>query len=148
MQVTALQNGNSFNTMFTQNNQVQTVSVNRTSTHITVEGFFSNANVTSTGTQACGVWVAVLSYCFTCGTVCSKAQRMMASVHNVRLLLTVLQECTSLRSYNKRTLTCVLLHLCIDSAAMLLCLFSWPSTNWMLNAPWFCLLGHATMCTY
>ncbi|KAL0029087.1 hypothetical protein WJX77_005876 [Trebouxia sp. C0004] len=52
--VTALQNGNSFNTMLTQNSQVQTVSVNRTSTHITVEGFFSNANVTSTGTQACG----------------------------------------------------------------------------------------------
>ncbi|DBA82352.1 TPA: hypothetical protein ACH3X2_000609 [Trebouxia sp. C0005] len=52
--VTALQNGNSFNTMFTQNAQVQTISVNRTSTYITVEGFFSNANVTSTGTQACG----------------------------------------------------------------------------------------------
>ncbi len=123
MQVTALQNGNSFNTMFTQNSQVQTVSVNRTSTHITVEGFFSNANVTSTGTQACGVWVAVLSYCCTCVTVCSKAQRMMASVHNVRLLLIVLQEYTSQRSYNKRTLTCVLLHLCIDGAAMLPVLF-------------------------
>lgn len=52
--VAALQNGNSFNTMFTQNSQVQTIGVNRTSTHITVEGFFSNANVTSTGTQACG----------------------------------------------------------------------------------------------
>lgn len=52
--VTALQNGNSFNTMFTQSNQVQTISVNRTSTQITVEGFFSNANLTSTGTQACG----------------------------------------------------------------------------------------------
>ena len=55
VQVTALQNGNSFNTMFTQSNQVQTISVNRTSTQITIEGFFSNANVTSTGTQACGV---------------------------------------------------------------------------------------------
>jgi hypothetical protein len=75
MQVTALQNGNSFNTMFTQNSQVQTVSVKRTSTYITVEGFFSNANVTSTGTQACGVWVAVLSYCCTCVTVYVTALR-------------------------------------------------------------------------
>ena len=89
MQVAALQNGNSFNTMFTQNSQVQTIGVNRTSTHITVEGFFSNANVTSTGTQACGVWVPVLSYCYTCFTVRVKAQRSMASIHDVRLQLNV-----------------------------------------------------------
>ncbi|KAA6417358.1 MAG: hypothetical protein FRX49_12687 [Trebouxia sp. A1-2] len=61
--VTALQNGNSFNTMFTQNAQVQTISVNRTSTYITVEGFFSNANVTSTGTQACGLLEATSNTC-------------------------------------------------------------------------------------
>ena len=91
MQVTALQNGNSFNTMFTQNSQVQTIGVNRTSTHITVEGFFSNANVTSTGTQACGVWVPVLSYCYTCFTVRVKAQRLMVSIHDVRLQLAVVQ---------------------------------------------------------
>ena len=41
--------------MFVQNNQVQTVTINRTSTDITVDGVFSVANVTSTGTTACGV---------------------------------------------------------------------------------------------
>lgn len=90
VQVTALQNGNSFNTMFTQNAQVQTISVNRTSTYITVEGFFSNANVTSTGTQACGVCVPVLSYCTP-----HDAGPSLASVH-VWLLLTVPQDCPSL----------------------------------------------------
>ena len=54
-QVTALQNGNSFNTMLRQNNQVQTISINRTMNHLSVQGAFSNANVTNAGTQACGV---------------------------------------------------------------------------------------------
>lgn len=52
--VTALQNGNSFNTMLRQNNQVQTISINRTMNHLSVQGAFSNANITNTGTQACG----------------------------------------------------------------------------------------------
>ena len=55
LQVTALQNGNSFNTMLRQNNQVQTISINRTMNHLSVQGAFSNANITNTGTQACGV---------------------------------------------------------------------------------------------
>ena len=55
VQVTALQNGNSFNTMFVQNTQVQTISINRTSSLITIDGVFSEGNLTSTGTVACGV---------------------------------------------------------------------------------------------
>ncbi len=55
-----------------------------------------------------------------CHCVCQGVtQRMLASVHNVRLLLTVLQKCTCPKSYNMCTLTCVLLQFCIVNAAML-----------------------------
>lgn len=51
---TAFQNGNSFNTALYQGRNVQTISVNRTMNHVTIEGAFSNANLTNTGTAACG----------------------------------------------------------------------------------------------
>ena len=70
LQFSAFQNDNSFNTILYQGSNVQTISINRTMDHVSVEGAFSIANMTNTGTNACGVsyhftsrWSHVLASC-------------------------------------------------------------------------------------
>lgn len=63
LQNTALQGGNSFNTLFVRRSlgvmpMVQTITILRTMDMVTVQGALASANVTSTGDMACGV-----SYC-------------------------------------------------------------------------------------
>ena len=55
LQFSAFQDGNSFNTQLRVGRNTQTITINRTRDHVTVEGAFSTTNITSTGTSACGV---------------------------------------------------------------------------------------------